>query len=136
MVLKANLAACGVFVLGTVGICLLDSTWTGTMIRPSDVAILLFFVSPALLWAGGALAFRGRGGWSIAWLSASIFFMGAELFTLYHEAVKAHQEAITGQPTQSLLGFLVILGQWAVGLPHLVVLALVCRITQVVESQR
>jgi hypothetical protein len=133
MVFKINLAACIVFVLGSIGLCL--SGPIPTTFHPSDLVILLFFWSPVLLWAGGAWAFRNRGWPSIVWLLASILLMSAELVALYLEAEKAREEAITHQQTQSILGFLVILLEWAVGLPFLVILASIWRFTRIVDYE-
>jgi hypothetical protein len=122
MVLKVNLAASVVFALASVGVLQFGSAplqqW-----RSRDLWIVLFFLSPALLWAAGALVVRGRRWLSSVWLVASALFLGIELSALILEAFKNRQEAITGEYTQSIVGFLTVLLQWAAGLPLLAILA-------------
>jgi hypothetical protein len=133
MILKVNLAASVVFALAFVGVLLFGSglpqQWTW-----GDLGIVLFFLSPALLWAAGARVVRGcqqqdadgrQGeGWSSSvWLVASALFLSLELYALILEAMKYRQEAMTGEYTQSIGGFLTVLLQWAAGLLLLAILA-------------
>jgi hypothetical protein len=127
MILKVNLAASVVFALASVGVLLFGSAmsqqWTS-----GDLWIVLFFLSPALLWAAGARVVRGRRWSSSLWLVASALFLGIELSALILEAIKNRQEAITGEYTQSIVGFLTVLLQWAVGLPLLAILAVFAKV--------
>jgi hypothetical protein len=122
MILKVNLAASVVFALASVVVLLAGSApsqkWTS-----DDLWIVLFFLSPALLWAAGAWVVRRRRWSSSVWLVASALFLGTELSALILEAINNRQEAITGEYTQSVVGFLTVLLQWAVGLPLLAILA-------------
>ena len=133
MIFKVNLAASLVFALAFVGVMLFGSDpspqWTS-----GDLWIVLFFLSPALLWAAGAGVVRacqqpeadGRRGesWSSSvWFVASALFLSLELYALILEVMKHRQEAITREYTQSLLGFLTVLLQWAAGLLLLAILA-------------
>jgi hypothetical protein len=148
MILKVNLAASVIFALAFVGVGLFGSNpsqrWTwgdlwlveivlGKLVAGllsqrwtwGDLWLVLFVLSPALLWAAGALVVRGRLWSSSVWLVASALFLGIELYALILEAIKYRQEAITREYTQSFLGFLAVLLQWAVGLLLLAVLALI-----------
>jgi hypothetical protein len=148
MIFKFNLAASVVFALAFVGVGLFGSDpsqrWTwgdlwlvdivlGKLVAGllsqrwtwGDLWIVLFCLSPALLWAAGALVVRGRPWSSSVWLVASILFLGIELYALILEAIKNRQEAITRQYTQSILGFLTVLLQWAAGLLLLAILAVI-----------
>jgi hypothetical protein len=141
MILKANLAAIVVFALAFVGVLLFGTdpsqVWSSNHLWIG----LLFFLSPALLWAAGARVVRGcqqrdadgRQGesWSSSvWFVASVLFLSLELYALILEAMKYRQEAITGHYTQSIGGFLTVLLQWAAGLLLLAILALIEWITR------
>lgn len=122
MVFKVNLTASVVFALAAVGVLLFGSDpsqpWTS-----DGLWVVVLFLSPALLWATGARVVRGCRLSSNVWLVASALFLSVELAALILEVMKHRQEAITGEYTQSLLGFLTVLLQWAVGLLLLAVLA-------------
>jgi hypothetical protein len=148
MIFKVNLAACAVFALAFVGVGLFGSDpslrWTpgdlwildivlGKLVAgllshrwtSGDFWIVLFSLSPAMVWAAGALVVRRRPWSSSVWLVASAVFLGIELYALVLEAIKYRQEAITRQYTQSFLGFLAVLLQWAAGLLLLAILAVI-----------
>ena len=148
MIFKVNLAASVVFALAFVGVGLVGSDpsqrWTpgdlwlvdivlGRLVArllsqrwtSGDLWIVLFTLSPALLWAAGALVVRGRRWSSGVWLVASALFLGIELYALILEAIKSRHEAITREYTQSFLGFLTVLLQWAAGLLLLAILAVI-----------
>ena len=133
MIFRVNLAASVVFALASVGVLLfgsdLSQQWT------SDVLwIVLFLLSPALLWAAGARVVRGRRWSSSVWLVASALFLSLELYALILEAMKYRQEAMTGEYTQSIGGFLTVLLQWAAGLLLLAILAVIGFITKVAKG--
>ena len=133
MVFKMNLGMCLVFVLAIPALALAGPR--PLTFRPSDFAALAFIASPAFLWAGGAWAAKGRDVSAVFWFVISGLLMGAELLALGMEVAKARQEAITHQETQSILGFLVILGEWAVGLPLLLLLAVIWRINRFADYE-
>jgi hypothetical protein len=141
MVFKINLAACLVFVVGSIVIALLgalviaQSAPTPMMFGWNNLLFVLFLWSPALLWAGGAWALRKAEGCNAVWLMASIVLMGAELFALGVEVDQARREAITREYTQSLLSFVVVLGEWAIGLPLLIILAVIWRFYRSAEDE-
>jgi hypothetical protein len=133
MIFKVNLAASLVFALACGGVLLFGShpapQWTS-----GDLWIVLFFLSPALLWAAGARVVRacqqpdadghqGESWSSSVWFVASALFLSLELYALILETMKSRQEAMTGEYTQSLGGFLTVLLQWAAGLLLLAILA-------------
>ena len=120
MILKVNLAACAVFIFATVGTLLFGSDLKTFV--PGDLLIALIYLSPTLLWITGAWFARSKPLSSIVWFVVSFVFMSVELYFLILEAIATREEAITGQGTMHLAGFLVMILQWAVGLPLLAIL--------------
>ena len=123
VVFKINMTVCVLFALGILGLLLYSGDFS--KFAPSDLVVVAIYGSPLLLWVGGAWAFR-KGEWSsFVWLLASFILMGIGLYGLYLDCEQTREEAITMQQTMHLGGFLAMLAQWAIGLPLLLILALI-----------
>ena len=127
MIFKINMAACVIFAFGSLGILL--SSFDLSSFAPSDLAIVAFFWSPALLWAAGAWVVR-RGHWSpIVWLLTSVILMVIEWYGLFLDGKATREEAISKQYTMHFAGYVATLLQWAVGLPLLAIHTLIRLLT-------
>jgi hypothetical protein len=123
MIFRINLSVCVVFLLGALGIVLLDLKVR--KFTTNDMEILKVYLYPVLLWAFGAWVSRKREGSSAVWFVTSILLMVVLLFALYCEFGSMREEATTHEYTQHIIGPIALALQWVVGVPVVVILAVI-----------